>query len=292
MTLQAREQPTYKTRAPAKLNIRLKITGTRADGYHELVSIMVPITLFDFLEIRKKRSPGIELACEGIQAPGGEKNLVFRAASSFFSRSGVSGGVFIKLAKNIPVAAGMGGGSSDAAATLLLLNDIFEKPLSTKELHTLALELGADVPFFLLCKPCLARGIGEILEPLNHWPSTWYVVITPPAQVSTAWAYANAKLELTKDEYIFIHKKLRDEQIVVSSVLENDLEKVTSARFPIIHEIKELLLEAGAEGALMTGSGPSVFGVFASSKRAHQARERLFPKNLGRVFVATEWRRR
>ena len=92
MTLQAREQPTYKTRAPAKLNIRLKITGTRADGYHELVSIMVPITLFDFLEIRKKRSPGIELACEGIQAPGGEKNLVFRAASSFLSRSGVSGG--------------------------------------------------------------------------------------------------------------------------------------------------------------------------------------------------------
>jgi len=168
-----------RTKTPAKLNIRLKVTGRRLDGYHELVSVMVPITLCDLLEVRLTRRRGIELSCTGYQVPQDENNLVYKAARSYFSKTGFPKGVFIRITKNIPVAAGMGGGSSDAAATLLSFNEMWESPLSMEGLHDLAAGLGADVPFFLYGRPSLARGIGDILEPLQNWPELWYVVITP-----------------------------------------------------------------------------------------------------------------
>ncbi len=280
---------TFKTKAPAKLNIRLKVTGRRPDGYHELVSIMIPIDLFDLLELTVDPGGGIKLACEGIQIPTDENNLAFRAAQSFFSRTGIREEVSIKLIKHVPVAAGMGGGSSDAAATLLALNEMWSRPLSLPEMHDLAIGLGADVPFFLEGKPCLARGIGEILEPLDSWPKCWFVIVRPPIEVSTSWVYSNLKFVLTTDEYDNIKQTLSHVPISIPQILENDLERVTSATFPIVETIKKSLIQAGAQGALMTGSGPSVFGVFPSLDEALFGKKELVSQNLGAVFMATTW---
>ena len=279
----------FKIKAPAKLNLRLKVTGLRRDGYHELVSVMIPIDLFDLLEFEDIRERGIRLVCEGKKVPRDETNLVHRAARSFFSRTGIREGVAIKLIKNIPVSAGMGGGSSDAAAVLLALNEMWSRPLSFAELHKVAVELGADVPFFLIGKPCLARGIGEILEPLKTWPKCWYIIVRPPVEVSTSWVYGNLKLILTTGEYDYIKQVLNDAPVSIPQILENDLERVTLAAFPVIETIKKSLIQAGAQGALMTGSGPSVFGVFTTEEQALSGKQQLVLQNLGDVFMATTW---
>jgi 4-diphosphocytidyl-2-C-methyl-D-erythritol kinase len=280
---------THTTKAPAKLNLLLKVTGRRPDGYHELASLMVPVDFCDVLEflvIPEK----VELVWEGLRVPDDENNLVRRAARAFFGRSGVKGGVCVRVVKDIPVGAGMGGGSSDAAATLLSLNHLWSRPLSFETLRELALQLGADVPFFLEPRPCIATGIGEILEPIDGWPELWYLIVTPRFQVSTAWVYENLRLGLTSNGYNRIKKQLHKGRLVISQLLENDLESVTSAKFPILDRIKKTLLDAGAEGALMTGSGPSVFGVFGSRKQAEQARNKVVPNDFGRVFLAGEWK--
>jgi 4-diphosphocytidyl-2-C-methyl-D-erythritol kinase len=281
----------FTIEAPAKLNIRLKITGRRPDGYHELVSIMTPVSLLDVIEVRKKGGEGVELSASGYPVPLDDGNIVVRAVQSFSAATGLQSGVSIKIIKNIPVAAGMGGGSSDAAATLLILNEIYSKPLSMNDLRGLALRLGADAPFFLVGTPCLVTGIGEILEPLAIWPEFWYVIVTPPIQVSTAWVYQNYRMKLTTGEYPFIKKALESASLVISQVLENDLEAVTSATFPVIDRIKRLLVENGAEGALMSGSGPSVFGVFGSVEPAESARKHLLAQKLGDVFIVKSWKR-
>jgi 4-diphosphocytidyl-2-C-methyl-D-erythritol kinase len=277
------------TRAPAKLNLRLKVTGRRPDGYHELVSLMVPIDICDVLEFQVI-SEKVELVWEGLPVPVDEHNLVRKAAGAFFDKSGVKGGVSVRVTKNIPVAAGMGGGSSDAAATLVSLNHLWSRPLSLETLGELALRLGADVPFFLEPRPSIARGVGELLEPVEQWPDLWYVIVTPRFQVSTAWVYANLRLGLTSNEYGRIKDQLGKKNLVISQFLENDLESVTSAKFPILDRIKRTLLDAGAEGALMTGSGPSVFGVFGSRNQAEQAREKIVAHDFGKVLLAGNWK--
>lgn len=282
---------TRRIKAPAKLNVRLKVTGRRPDGYHDLVSIMVPVDLFDEIEIRLIPQ-GISLTCGGFSVPGDETNLVVKAARAFFSRTGLDQGAAINLGKRIPVAAGMGGGSSDAAGALLLLNRFWGNPLSREALHETARGLGADVPFFLDCRPAIARGIGEILDPLPAWPEFRYVVVTPRIQVSTSWVYRSLQLkELTKDEYSHTKNLLREKPEAIARILDNDLESVTSARFPVIDTIKHSLLDLGAEGALMTGSGPSVFGVFSAPARAEAARDHLLSRNMGEVFLVRKWER-
>ena len=275
-------------RAYAKLNIRLKITGRRPDGYHNLVSIMVPVSLYDLLELTIIPSGKISLFCQGHSTGKDEENLAYLAADSFFSRTGITKGLAIRMKKNIPVGAGLGGGSSDAASVLNTLNEMFSNPLSFKELSELGAGLGADVPFFLYNRPCIARGIGEILEPIENWPKIWYVIVTPPLHVSTSWVYANLKLKLTKGEYKFILNFLGKEFFDASNILENDLESVTCSYFPFIHEIKNSLSNAGAEGVLMSGSGPSVFGIFNSEGVASQAKEIIIPQNLGDVFAVEQ----
>ena len=271
--------------APAKLNIRLKVTGRRADGYHELVSIMVPVGLFDHIELELIRPGRIMLSCQGLSVPNNKENLVYRATSAFFSKAGTPRGISIKLTKNIPVSAGLGGGSSDAAFILKGLNEMWSNPLTPQELADLAVCLGADVPFFLLNRPCIARGVGEILEPIEKWPKFWYVIVMPALEVSTAWVYGNLKLKLTKGEYQYIVTWLRKDRFEISRILENDLETVTGFHFPIIACIKKLLLDEGAEGALMSGSGPSVFGIFKSKDNALIAKKNLISKDLGETFV-------
>lgn len=276
-----------KVRTPAKLNLTLRVLGRRTDGYHEIISIMVPVGIFDELDLHTVPGSRILLQCEGVPSPQGEENLVYRAAQEFCAKTGIACGIQVRLFKGIPVAAGLGGGSSDAAATLLALNRMFRPGLSRSGLVGLAASLGADIPFFLDSRPSVARGIGEILAPIEDWPKFWYVIVVPQVQVSTAWAYSqlDAK-ELTPerdDRIVTILGHLRTD---VRYVLENDLEIVTASRFPIIHDIKKSLEDAGAEGALMSGSGPSVFGVFRSEDHAVQAKSLLLPQALGNVFVA------
>lgn len=273
--------------SPAKLNIRLKVTGRRPDGYHELVSLMVPVRLYDHIELASGKTSGITLSCQGLPVPENEENLIVRAVQAFCSRTRRQQNFSIKLTKNIPVSAGLGGGSSNAACTLSALNIMASNPLSFQDLEKIALSLGADVPFFLHNRPCIARGIGEILEPVKNWPKFWYVIVKPPISVSTAWAYGNLKLELTTDEYSFILHYLATERLKLADILENDLETVTAKHFPVINAIKEALNSAGAEGALMSGSGPSVFGIFKSEDHALSAKRHLASQNLGEVFAVT-----
>jgi len=276
----------YTIKAPAKINVRLKVTGRRPDGYHDLVSIMIPVDIFDVIDLTVSPDGQIRIGCKGREVPGDETNLAYRAARDFMSYSGIKDGVSIILSKNIPVAAGLGGGSSDGAAVLLALNRMYSNPLSGPELHSLALKLGADVPFFLKGSPCLATGVGEILEPILNWPEAWYIIVTPPIQVSTAWVYKNLKLQLTTGEYDYIVKTLKNDTFTISRLLENDLETVTTASFPIINTLKKLLVDAGAEGAIMSGSGPSVFGVFASQEKAESAKTLLISSKPGDIFMA------
>jgi 4-diphosphocytidyl-2-C-methyl-D-erythritol kinase len=293
----------FSVLAPAKLNIRLKITGRRPDGYHELVSIMVPVDLFDHIELKFIEEPRIDITCRGFSAPANSDNLVYRAAQSFFSQIGWRKGLSIDLTKKIPVAAGLGGGSSDAASILMALNETLcaSQPLSPKRMAELALKQGADVPFFLKQSPCIARGIGEILEPIRKWPPFYYVIVMPDISVSTAKVYEaldqpsfrpreedNRELELTNEEYHVIISNLLKMPVAACNLLENDLERVTISRFPIIREIKQSLMDVGAIGALMSGSGPSVFGVFESRAGALHAKSVLETTTSAQVFVVKE----
>ncbi|MBN2059979.1 MAG: 4-(cytidine 5'-diphospho)-2-C-methyl-D-erythritol kinase [Deltaproteobacteria bacterium] len=278
--------PEFFIKAPAKLNIRLKVVGRRHDGYHEIVTIMVPVDLYDFIHLKIKPCSGINLVCKGFSAPADETNLASRAASLFFSETKKKDGLIIDLIKNIPIGAGLGGGSSNAASVLKSLNNYYSNPLSKTEMHDLAVSLGADVPFFLECRPSVATGIGDILEPIDKWPNLYYLIIIPPVSVSTSWAYENVRLQLTTDEYSYINSVLKFEPIPISHILENDLEKVTSASFPIIETLKKMLLDAGAEGAVMSGSGSSVFGVFSSADRAKSAEAELRATDMGKTVLA------
>lgn len=267
-------QTTIEIEAPAKLNLSLRITGKRPDGYHEIESLFVPVALYDDLRISVIQE-GIEASYSGRGLPEGQNNLVNRAALSFFEETGISKGAKINLIKRIPVSSGLGGGSSDAAATLRGLNILWGNPLSKGDLERLALSLGADVPFFLLPRPAVAKGIGEILEPIKDFPDLWYVLVSPNLMVSTAWAYKKFRLELTDGPNHNIIKISNGAALNIPDLLFNDLEGVTLSKYPFLSSIKASLKAFGALGALMTGSGPSVFGVFDSEKRAHVAGKAL-----------------
>lgn len=288
--------------APAKLNIRLKVIGRRKDGYHELVSIMVPVALYDRIEIRlNSQSSSIKVQSSGFQTPENETNLVCRAAAAFFARTGLPHGVHIQLTKNIPVGAGLGGGSSDAACVLKALNQLAGNRLDHQALMEISQVLGADVPFFLDPRPSIARGIGERLEPVLEWPRCWYVIAVPPAEVSTAWVYSefarlgreghgsqDKELGLTTSEYAFTIDLLKSRPLNIPRLLENDLERVTSACLPEIQRLKDALIRAEAEGACMSGSGSAVFGVFFSEERALRAKSEIMGPHNNTVVFAVE----
>lgn len=270
--------------SPAKVNVFLKITGQRIDGYHELLTVFVPVALYDKLIISKSEN-GLEVYCSGRELPENQNNLVNRAAISFFEKTGIKKGVKITLIKNIPISSGLGGGSSDAATTLKGLNQLWPNALSKEDLEKLALSLGADVPFFLLQKPAIARGIGEILQPIENFPSLWYVIVSPNLMISTAWAYERIKLKLTNNRNQNIISSFKKNIFNIPDLLFNDLERVTLVKHPFLSSIKESLLQLGALGALMTGSGPSIFGLFDSAKKAQEAGKILESYNKGDVFV-------
>jgi 4-diphosphocytidyl-2-C-methyl-D-erythritol kinase len=278
-------------KAPAKLNLGLKVTGRRPDGYHELISLMVPVSLFDKIQVELSRGEGIDLRCEGREVPGHAENLGYKAALLFRFRAGLQGHVSIRLSKKIPVAAGLGGGSSDAAAVLIGLNILSDLLLSQDELSHLAREIGADVPFFLVGCPALAKGIGNLLKPIRPWVRRWYVVVKPPISISTAWVFQQLIMELTTEGIHYNIHGLKKGTPSAYRGLKNDLETVTVSHFPVIDVIKKQLIRFGAEVALMTGSGPTVFGVFSLRDAAVHATHSLTAAGIGEVFLTSDWER-
>ena len=275
--------------APAKINLYLAIKGKRADGYHDLETRMVKITLADHLRLTRRDS-GITVDCPASDLPTGEGNLVHRAAKNFFTALGTGGGVHIVLEKKVPIAAGLGGGSSDAAAVLRGLNTLYGFPFSSRQLVDLARPLGADVPFFVAeCTAAWATGIGDEIQAEDICPSGWIVLVNPGFPVSTKWVYENFTLTTAGNPYIlgreFVHGK--DACVGPGNLpLYNELEAVTIRKYPELGRIKDELLADGAHGALMSGSGPTVFGLFEDEAQAQKSVARFaqrFPRN---VFLA------
>ena len=257
-------------RAPAKVNYRLDVLGKRADGYHDLRMVMQRVDLCDEIEIALTDLPGVRVTCGASKGvPDGPGNIAWRAADALVKLSGREVGIDISIAKKIPVGAGLGGGSSDAATVLMGVNELLELGLSDERLREIGVKLGADVPFFIFKKPALAEGIGDRLTALEQVPSLWVVLVNPGIHVSTAWVYQN--LRLTTKVPIAIIPDSYGGLAEVCDLLSNDLEPVTCARFPLLNELKDLLIAAGAGGSLMSGSGSTVFGLFADEKAARQA---------------------
>ncbi|MFZ5775647.1 MAG: 4-(cytidine 5'-diphospho)-2-C-methyl-D-erythritol kinase [Thermodesulfobacteriota bacterium] len=273
--------------APAKINLYLAILGKRPDGYHTLATEMVKLALCDRIHLAR-RAAGIAVECPGSPLSPGPDNLVHRAASRFLDRLG-EGGVRIVLEKQIPIAAGLGGGSSDAAAVLLGMNSLWGSPFEQEQLVELARPLGADVPFFVVeCEAAWATGIGDLIQPNQVTIPGWVVLVNPGFSVSTKWVYEN--FALTKQG---VPDKVGREFVpgTLASThpwevpLRNDLEAVTINRHPELARIKEELLASGASGALMSGSGPTVFGLFAEQDRASQCAEHFAGRYGGNVFL-------
>ena len=256
-------------KAPAKVNYRLDVLGKRPDGYHDLRMLMQRVDLCDDIEITLKDEPGIRVTCGRAGVPDGPGNIAWRAADALVKLSGRQVGIEIAITKNIPVAAGLGGGSSDAATVLMGVNELLELGLAQERLMEIGVKLGADVPFFIFKKPALAEGIGNLLTALEQVPELWVVLVNPGIHVSTAWVYQN--LQLTEKEDAAIVRRSYASLDEVCATLSNDLEPVTFSRFPAVAEIKEMLITAGARGSLMSGSGSTVFGLFADEAAALRA---------------------
>ena len=274
--------------APAKINLYLAIKGKRPDGFHELETRMLKITLADRLHLTRQDS-GITVQCPESGLPTGEGNLVHRAAKGFLTALG-TGGVHIVLEKKVPVAAGLGGGSSDAAAVLRGLNTLYGLPFSFGQLVELARPLGADVPFFVHdCTTAWATGIGDEIHAEDISFSGWIVLVNPGFAVSTKWVYENFTLTTSGNPYILGRDFVHGNKACAGPgnlPLYNELEAVTIGKYPELGRIKDELLADGAHGALMSGSGPTVFGLFANEAQAQKSVAR-FALRFGRnVFLA------
>lgn len=254
----------------AKINLRLDIVRKRKDGYHDIRTLFQKVSLRDELRITTSGN-SIKVECDNHQVPANEGNLAYTAAQAILSQYGIKDGVSISIKKNIPLAAGLGGGSSNAASTLLGINQLFGLGASTRELMRIGRDIGADVPFFIFGKTALATGIGDRLEKIEITPKLWLLLITPGIQISTAWAYSNLRMGLTSRPINTNIPNCINHLTEIISLLSNDLEKAVIPRYPIVKSIKEDLLNKGAKGSLMSGSGSTVYGIFSSEDEAKEA---------------------
>ena len=281
---------TMKVKALAKINLGLDVVRRREDGYHEVKMIMQTIHLFDQLEIKKTEEPGIFIQTNLEFLPTNENNLIYKAAKLLQEHCGIEQGVSVNLKKHIPVAAGMAGGSTDAAAVLYGMNELFHLKLKRQELMDLGVKIGADVPYCLMRGTALAEGIGEKLKSLPPMPKCPVLIAKPGVGVSTKFVYDNLKLDENT-----VHPNI-DAQLAairrkdlqgVASHMGNLLETVTIPEYPIIAEIKRCMMESGAINAMMSGSGPTVFGLFEDEETAQRAYETMRASRLAKQVYLT-----
>jgi len=277
---------TLKLTAQAKINLILDVIGKRADGYHEVEMIMQSIDLADELSFTKI-DKGIEIEVDNPQVPTGPKNLVYKAAKLLFDEYGLTGGIKVGISKNIPVAAGLAGGSTNAAATLVAINRLWKLELTNDQLISLGAKLGADVPFCIVGGTVLATGTGTDLEPLEVNPELNLVLVKPPFPVSTAEIYQSLELDKISqhpnlDRMLTVLKEGDDLEIILAT--SNLLAQVTMERYRELKELQELLENAGAKKVLMSGSGPTMLGFTDDFDTARRIKIRL-KKRLPEEFI-------
>ena len=267
-------------KAYGKINLGLDVLRRRDDGYHEVRMIMQTVGIYDRIDLIYKETPGITVETNLYYLPDNENNLVYKAAKLLMDEFHVQKGVHIRLRKYIPVAAGMAGGSSDAAAVLFGVNKMFSLGLTTEQLMDRGVKIGADVPYCVMRGTALSEGIGEILTPLPVPPQCQVLIAKPGISVSTKFVYENLHAnELRPEQHPDIDgmmEAIKQKDLYgIADSFGNVLENVTIPAYPVIQEIKDLMLEQGAIGALMSGSGPTVFGLFTNPKAAAKAHEEM-----------------
>lgn len=270
-------------RAYGKLNLSLDIVGKREDGYHLVCMVMQTVDLCDELTIQKTDKPGIQLTTDRPDLPTNEDNLIYKAAKLLFDEFQIKGGVSIHLKKQIPVAAGMAGGSADCAATLLGINTLFDLKLTEQDLQKRAVTMGADIPYCIMGGTALSEGIGEVLTPISPVPDCHVLLVKPNIDISTKWVYQTLRwntLTSHPDTKKMLSALEAQSLSEVSATMENVLETVTIPAYPVIASIKEKLLSLGAINAMMSGSGPTVFGLFpdqGAGEKAYSICKELYP---------------
>ena len=281
----------YKTKAYAKINLGLDVIGRLENGYHEVKMVMQTVGIYDELSFEKTEA-GIVVTTDSGELPTDENNLIYKAAKLMLETYGITEGVRIHLQKNIPIAAGMAGGSTDAAATMKGISKLFELNRPLRELRDLGVKIGADVPYCIMGGTALAEGIGEKLTPLPAAPECFLVVAKPDINVSTKYVYEHLDAEgvCEHPDIDGMVKAIEDGSLQgILDRMGNVLETVTVKAHPIIDTIKIRMKELGAVEAMMSGSGPTVFGVFVDEGRAREAYEQLKEEELAKQIFLTEF---
>lgn len=279
-------------KAYGKINLGLDVLRKREDGYHDLNMIMQTVGVFDDVIIEKTSGEDIVVTTDAFVLSNEKGNLAYMATKLLFDEFGIKSGVKIHLNKRIPIAGGMAGGSADCAATLKGINQLFDLGLSTEDLMERGVKLGADVPYCVLGGTALAQGIGEILTPLPAPPQCHVIIAKPPISVSTAFVYGNIKpAQLKKHPDIDgIVDAIKSQDLeLMATLLYNVMEEVTVAEYPIIQEIKDVMIECGAINSIMSGSGPTVFGLFDKKEKAEAAMKKLREANLAQQLYLTQF---
>lgn len=280
-------------RAYGKINLGLDVVRKREDGYHEVRMVMQTVGVYDRIDLDRKKRAGITVETNLYYLPNNENNLAYRAAKLLMDEFGIREGLHIKLAKYIPVAAGMAGGSSDAAAVLFGVNKMFDLGLSREELMERGVKIGADVPYCIMRGTALAEGIGEILTPLPPMPACFVLVAKPGISVSTKFVYENLHAnDLRPEQHPDIDAAIAGIRAgdlkATAQAMGNVLELVTAREYPVIGEIKNFMKKRGALNAMMSGSGPTVFGLFENKTTARNAFYQLRRTNLAKQVYLTE----
>ena len=287
-----------RLKALAKINLGLDVLRRKEDGYHEVKMIMQTINLHDQIHMKKIEEDEIRVRTNLYYLPTNENNLVYKAAKMLKDEFNLPGGISINLKKVIPVAAGMAGGSSDAAAVLFGMNKMYGLKLSMQELKDRGVKLGADVPYCIMRGTALAEGIGEKLTKLPSMPKCHILIAKPPINVSTKFVYENLHAnDLKAEDHPPVDVQLEalkegDLEKLVAN-MGNVLERVTVPEYPVINEIKQLMVDNGAMGAMMSGSGPTVFGIFTSYAKAKEAYEKIEQSGLSKqIYLTTPYNQR
>lgn len=279
-------------KAYGKINLGLDVIRKRPDGYHDLDMIMQMVDVCDDVIIEKKAGEEIVVKADAAVLSNGKDNLAYMAAKMLFDEFGIKSGVEITIHKRIPIAGGMAGGSSDCATTLIGINEMFNLGLSKQQLMERGVKLGADVPYCVLGGTAIARGIGEVLTPLPTPPQCHVIIAKPPISVSTAYVYGHIRPdEITKRPDIEQMTLAIKEQDLnkLSDLLYNVMEEVTVSEYPVIEKLKSIMLENGALNSIMSGSGPTVFGLFDDREKAQAAMRALDSKELTEQLYLTKF---